>query len=117
MHVRWDNRRSGRTTKALAAAFRLAYEGRHVVFVSPNPDFFKYCKRILEDLGATSFNFNVQKCRVMDGSILFLQWDDSQHVDPRTFLVKMVPEANVVWDHESVRRAHNRALVKFHEWD
>lgn len=113
-------RRTGRTTRALAAAFRLAFSGRRVVFVVHDPRMWDYCKPILKDLGADRMN-NAHKVAtfygrgIADGTITFVPLSGPD-VERSTFTVQGWAPENTIWDHEAVRQAHNHIIQRYHEY-
>lgn len=117
---RWDNRRSGRTTRMLAAAFARAYAGNRVAVVIPEPTMFKYCAPILRDLGVTRISEQNHLAMVGSGTgagvIYFVNYN-SEEIVSGTFGVKDFHPDNVFWDHESVRRACNRIIEEYHRYD
>lgn len=112
-----DNRRSGRTTRMLAAAFRRAFDGNHVFVVMHDGYVTDYMIAILRDLGVAGWDRRTGSGRIGAGSSVTLIPMHSNKVDTATLLLDGVAEENVFWDHEAVRRAHNRILSKYHEWD
>lgn len=113
---RWNNRRSGRTTKMLAAAMRQCYDGGTSVVVLPRGDFEKAIP-ILKDLGATYIcKFRRFAEFGKDSKIVFMVPQDKD-VDTDNLEVRGFREQYTFWDHEAVRQAHNRVIMKYHEYD
>lgn len=112
----YDNRRSGRTTRMLAAAMRHCFDGG-VSFVVIPRGMFEELKPVLKDMGAT---YICQHRRFAefgkDAKIQFKVLQD-EDVNTETFEVRGIKEEHVFWDHEAVRQAHNRTLMKYHEYD
>lgn len=108
-------RQTGRTTRALAKAFRAAFNGEHVAFVVGHPGDFRYCRPILYDMGAERFSESLRRVTVQDGSITFKMWN-AEDVDRYTFNVQGW-RGPVIWDHDAVRMAYNHVLERYHEHD
>jgi hypothetical protein len=114
---RWDKRRSGRTTKMLAAAMRRCFDGRHVYVVLPNTSMLEYCIDILEDMGATRIRPVTKIVEFGSGCELHLITLNSQAIAPHSFELKGIHDENVFWDHEAVRQRNNHILQRYHEYD
>lgn len=121
---RWDinHRRTGRTTRMLAEAFRRAFHGDTVVVVAPGTrpqDFMAYCIPILMDMGACKVNRPCSRVDVGYGpkaGAIFFRTRNDELFDRETLTFRGM-RGMVLFDHEAVRQMFNRALEMYHEWD
>lgn len=100
----------------LTAALRHCFHGGKSYVVIPRGT-FEYCIPILKDLGATYVCRTRYFAEFGKGSVIQFKVLHSQDVDPETLEVRGIREEHVFWDHEAVRQAHNRILMKYHEYD
>lgn len=78
---------------------------------------FEYCCPILKDLGATYICKTRRFAEFGANSKIYFKVLHDQDVDPETFEIRGVREEHTFWDHEAVRQAHNRTIMKYHEYD
>lgn len=114
--LRWDKRRSGRTTKMLAAAMRRCFSGRHVYVVVGTDGMFNYCVNILRDMGATKVFHSMRCVEFGEGCrIYFIGLKNA--LITSDFELRGIHDDNVFWDHDAVRQRYNQILQRFHEYD
>lgn len=111
-----DNRRSGRTTRMLAAALAKVYNGGTAVVVVPRGA-FDYCVPILRDLGATYIHKWQRYAEFGKGSKIEIRVIGDPTVKSEYFEVEGFRPEYVFWDHEAVRQAHNQVIQRYHEYD
>lgn len=114
--TRWDNRRSGRTTRMLAAAMRRCFSDRVSIVVLARGD-FEHVIPILRDLGATYVCKTRRLAKFGEDSTMYFKVPNDKDVISEAFLIQGYREEATFWDHEAVRQAHNRILMKYHEYD
>lgn len=111
-----DNRRSGRTTRMLAAAIASVYRGGIAYVVLPR-GLWQYAVPILKDLGASYVCPHRRFAEFgADSKIYFKQLSDPD-VNPEMFEIRGVRSENIFWDHEAIRQANNRVIQRYHEYD
>lgn len=121
---RWDinHRRTGRTTRMLAEAFRRAYNGETVTILAPGTGptgFFEYCIPILMDMGACKANRACVRVDVGYGpkaGRIFFRTRNDELFDRETMTFRGTP-GTVLYDHEAIRQMFQRCLEMYHEWD
>lgn len=113
---RWDNRRSGRTTKMLAAAMRKCYDGGDVYVVIPRGTWEKIVPT-LKDLGATYICHAPKMAKFGADARMHFIAPENNAIDRDSLWIKGIKEENTFWDHEAVRQVFNRVLQKYHEYD
>jgi len=121
---RWDinHRRTGRTTRMLAAAFRAAYNGETVTILAPGTGptaFMAYCVPILMDMGACKVNKQTHRVDVGYGpkaGRIFFRTRNDELFDSETMTFRGTPGV-FMFDHEAIRQMFNRALEMYHGWD
>lgn len=111
-----DNRRSGRTTRMLAAAAAKVYSGGFAIVILPR-GCFEYCVPILKDLGATYICKTRRIAEFGANSKIHFKVLSDPDVRTECFEVIGVKDENVFWDHEAVRQAYNQAIQRYHEYD
>lgn len=116
---KWDNRRSGRSTKMMLAALRRSVEtGKSVICVVPSIEDVKPSIDFLatQHYGGLS-NHKLCLFSTHKGAKIFIMPMKNQAVRLQTLHVSGYSDEDVFWDHEVIRQAHNRILQEFHKYD
>lgn len=118
---KWDNRRSGRTTKMLLAALKRARDtGRTVVCVVPSAEVKEIRTHALvfiaQDYGGI-WDARVNEYKTHSGGRIYLMPMRNGAVNLKTLHVDRFDPEDVFWDHEVIRQGHNRILQEFHRYD
>lgn len=115
---KYDRRQSGRTTKMLMAALRLAKDGVEVIVVLENQDKVRNHVAFLtsQDYGGIYTNHKGYTTGGRKGLIQFRSMSNPD-VNLKTLQIKGIRPENIFWDHEVVRLTHNRIIQEFHRYD
>lgn len=111
-----DNRRSGRTTRMLAAAIASVYKGGTAHVVLPR-GMWENIVPTLKDLGASRIASAPRFADFGEGSRLYFLTIDNPSVDRSNLSLRGIKDEAVFWDHEAVRQMYNPILMKYHEYD